>query len=222
MARAARSNTAPDRRPSRRWTSICGTDLQLTFEQALHGTSVEMKLSQADGGRQTVTVKVPPGVADGQTIRVRGKGHSQTDGRTGDVLITCRVGAHPWFRRDGADILLDVPLTIIEATLGARIDVPTIDGTTTVTIPPGTPSGTKLRLKGKGRRDEQHGHAGRSVPGRPDRAAEGADGRADPLARAAARRPAGHAARRTVVFLRPHRHDPGRINQPWRGSRCSH
>jgi DnaJ-class molecular chaperone len=68
----------------------------------------------------------------------------------GDVLITCRVGVHPYFRREEADIYLDVPLTITEATLGAKIDVPTLEGRTTVTVPPGTASGAKLRLKGKG------------------------------------------------------------------------
>jgi DnaJ-class molecular chaperone len=125
------------------------TDLRLTFEEALHGKEVDLKLSREDGSSQTLTVKIPPGVADGQTIRVRGKGAS-ADGSMGDVLITCRVGVHPYFRREEADIYLDVPLTITEATLGAKIDVPTLEGRTTVTVPPGTASGAKLRLKGKG------------------------------------------------------------------------
>jgi curved DNA-binding protein len=145
-------------RTARRPVSADGQDaeqaVELTFEQAIHGTQVELQLLKTDGAarsRETITVKIPPGVDDGQRIRVRGKGQSGTgSGRSGDLYIVCRVRPHPYFRREGANIVLDVPISITEAALGTRIDLPTIDGISTVTIPPGTASGTKLRLKGKG------------------------------------------------------------------------
>ena len=77
------------------------------------------------------------------------------------MLITVRISPHEYFHREGFDIYLDVPVTVAEATLGAKIDVPTLDGPTTVTVPPGTPSGAKLRLKDKGvlnPKAKQRGH----------------------------------------------------------------
>jgi DnaJ-class molecular chaperone len=96
-------------------------------------------------------VKIPPGVADGQRIRVRGKGHPGGPGSPpGDLYIVCQVQPHAYFRRIGDDLYLDLPLSIAEAALGTRIEIPTLDGKTVLTVPPGTPSGAKLRLKGKG------------------------------------------------------------------------
>jgi DnaJ-class molecular chaperone len=126
------------------------TDARVTFEQAIHGTTIELQLTEDTGRKQSLSVKIVPGVADGQIIRLKGKGSSDDRGRKGDVLITVRVGPHKYFRREGFDILLDVPVTVAEATLGAKVDVPTLEGPMTVTVPPGTPSGAKLRLKNKG------------------------------------------------------------------------
>ncbi len=126
------------------------SEVRIAFEQAIHGTTVELTLSGAPGGRQRLSVKIPAGVRDGQTIRVAGKGSATGDGRRGDVLITVHIAPHRYFRREGSDLLLDVPLTIAEATLGAKVDVPTLDGHSTVTVPAGTASGSKLRLKDKG------------------------------------------------------------------------
>lgn len=122
-------------------------EVSLTFEQAVHGTRLELALST--GG--TLSVKIPPGVSDGQRIRLRGKGQPGGPGaQPGDLYVVCKVQAHPYYRRIGNDIYLDMPLTVSEATLGAKIEVPTLEGKTVMTVPPGTPSGAKLRLRGKG------------------------------------------------------------------------
>ena len=98
-----------------------------------------------------ITVKIPPGVNEGQRIRLRGQGGAgATGGPAGDLYIVAHVSPHRYFRRDGRDIYLDLPLTITEAALGAKVDVPALDGWTTLTVPAGTASGTKLRLRGKG------------------------------------------------------------------------
>ncbi|MBN2560345.1 MAG: DnaJ domain-containing protein [Phycisphaerae bacterium] len=125
--------------------------VSLTFEQAIRGTTLELRLDIGRGRPQEISVRIPPGVRDGQRIRVRGKGRPATRRRAaGDLYVTCSVQPHPYLERRGDDIYLDVPITIAEAALGAKVDLPTIDGTRTVTIPPGTASGAKLRLAGLG------------------------------------------------------------------------
>ena len=122
--------------------------LNLDFLQAIRGTTVTLRLQGPDGS-ETITVKVPPGVHEGSKVRVRGKGGQGPGGR-GDLYIVCHAGDHPYFRREGQDIHVTVPVSIVEAALGAKVDVPTIDGMTTVTIPPGTGGSRRLRLKGRG------------------------------------------------------------------------
>lgn len=103
------------------------------------------------GSTQTIDVKIPAGIADGTKLRVRGSGSpSLGGGVSGDLILVVHVGTHPVFKRDGLDILLDVPLTIAEAALGATISIPTLTGRADVTIPPGASSGQKLRLRGQG------------------------------------------------------------------------
>lgn len=151
-----RTGTQARRRPAR------GRDIEhevtLTFEQAVWGTTMRLQLQQptAEGTMQTGTIdiKVPPGVAEGTRIRVRGKGEPGPGGRqSGDLYIVTHVKEHPHFKRDGKDIYLDVPITAAEAIRGAKITIPTIDGPTIVAIPAGTSSGQKLRLRGKGAPD---------------------------------------------------------------------
>jgi molecular chaperone DnaJ len=99
----------------------------------------------------SLKVKVPPGVATGQKLKVKGKGdESATGGSSGDLLVILSVEDHPIFRRRGADLLCDAPITYIEAVLGVDLRVPTLDGTTTIRVPPGTPSGRSFRLPGRG------------------------------------------------------------------------
>jgi len=94
---------------------------------------------------------VPEGVSDGQTLRLKGKGaHGQHGGPPGDALVEIKVRAHGQFKRQGDDILVEVPITIDEAVLGAKIEVPTVSGRVQLTIPKGTSSGKTFRLKGKG------------------------------------------------------------------------
>jgi DnaJ-class molecular chaperone len=122
----------------------------LTFDQAARGTTLPLQISR-DGKLETIDVKVPPGVKDGSRVRIRGKGQDAAGGESGDLYIVTRVQPHPYFRRDDVDILLDVPISVWEALLGTKVDVPTLDGQrVTMTIPPGTNSGAKLRIKGKG------------------------------------------------------------------------
>lgn len=121
--------------------------LDVPFLEAARGGEIHLTLP--DGAR--ITVRIPQGAHDGQTLRLRGKGGpGHGGGPAGDALITLSVRAHPVFRRDGDDIFLTVPITIDEAVLGAKITVPTIGGPVSLTIPEGTSSGRVLRLRGRG------------------------------------------------------------------------
>ncbi len=128
--------------------------VKLTFEQAMSGATVDITLTKrsvSNPKKEHLTVKIPPNVTDGQKIRIRGKGAPGINGGPpGDMYIVCKVQPHPYFKRDGKNVTLTVPVSVTEAMLGAKIDVPTLQGETTITIPPGTRSGAKLRLKGRG------------------------------------------------------------------------
>jgi molecular chaperone DnaJ len=100
---------------------------------------------------ETVEVRIPPGAQDGSRLRVAGKGNAGTMGApAGDLYITTHVEDHPMFQREGDNILLKVPVTVAEAGLGAKIEVPTIDGKTLLKIPPGTQNEQKFRLRERG------------------------------------------------------------------------
>lgn len=100
---------------------------------------------------ELISVRIPGGVNTGSRVRIPGKGNAgRGGGPSGDLFITIEVDPHPLFKREGANIYLKVPITVAEATLGAKIDVPTLYGKSTIKIPPGTKSGQKLRLKDKG------------------------------------------------------------------------
>jgi curved DNA-binding protein len=131
-------------------------DIEVPFQIAVEGGNHELQL-QRNGKPERLTVKIPAGVETGSVIRLAGQGEpGRNGGPTGDLLITIHAMPHPFFRREGNNLLLELPLTITEAGLGAKIDVPTLaEGTVTLTIPPGTSSGTKLRLRGKGALDRQ-------------------------------------------------------------------
>lgn len=119
----------------------------LPFRQAVEGATVQLSVE----GR-TMTVRIPAGVQDGQKIRLRGKGEpGRGGGEPGDLLVTVRVEPHPVFRIDGANLRLTLPVTFAEASLGATVEVPTLDGgTVKLKIPAGTPAGRTLRVKGRG------------------------------------------------------------------------
>ncbi len=112
-------------------------------------TGAKQRITLPDGG--TIDVALPPGVQDGQTIRLKGKGRPGLgQGAAGDALVEIGVRSHPMFRREGNDILIDLPISFDEAVLGAKVEAPTISGRVTITVPPGANTGQTLRLKGKG------------------------------------------------------------------------
>ena len=120
---------------------------QSDFDDIL-GDTVEL---QAASGKP-LKVRIPAGVADGQKIRLKGKGEPSPDGgEAGDLVLAVSVRPHPVFERDGLNLRVDVPVTFVEATLGATIEVPTLDGgPVKLKVAPGTPSGRVLRVKGRG------------------------------------------------------------------------
>jgi DnaJ-class molecular chaperone len=115
-------------------------DLEVEFVDAVRGGSQRMRTP--DG--RTIDLKIPPGTGDGRTLRIRGR----DDGA--DLIVRLRVRPHPAFRRDGDDVLLDLPVTLTEAVEGAKVTVPTVDGSVAMTVPRGASSGRMLRLRGKG------------------------------------------------------------------------
>ena len=113
---------------------------------------------------ETVEVRIPPGAQQGSRLRVPGKGNAGTFGApTGDLYITVRVEPHPFFRRDGDDIEISVPIRIDEAGLGTKIEVPTIDGRALLKIPQGTKNGQKFRLRDKGVLNARTGQRGAQI-----------------------------------------------------------
>lgn len=121
--------------------------ISVSFIDAVKGAT--RRISMPDGKK--LDVKIPPGIEDGQQIRLKGLGHPGGPGQpAGDALVEVAVTPHDHFRREGADIHLELPISLDEAVLGAKIAVPTIDGMVNMTIPKGTNSGRTLRLRGKG------------------------------------------------------------------------
>lgn len=136
-------------------------EIQIPFRVAVEGGSHELAY-EINGHRERKTVKIPAGVDHGTVVRIGGEGlPGSAGGPPGDILLKVKVAADPVFRRDGQNLLMDLPLTIMEAVLGAKVDVPTLnDGLVSLTVPRGTSSGMKLRLKGKGVPDRQTGQRG--------------------------------------------------------------
>ncbi|MCA9075374.1 MAG: DnaJ domain-containing protein [Planctomycetaceae bacterium] len=137
------------------------TTIVIPFQVAAQGGKHEITLHHGETSER-LDVKIPAGVRSGSVIRLTGKGHpGYAGGRDGDLLITVDVAPHPYFRREGNHVLLDLPLTVTEAALGTKVDVPIVDNSqVTMTIPPGTSSGSKLRLRGKGFPDPKSGSRG--------------------------------------------------------------
>ncbi len=125
--------------------------LSLSFAEAVHGTTTTVTVGRRSS-REQIKVRIPPGVTDGQRIRLRGKGGpGDAGGPRGDLYVIVRTGDHPLFGRDGDHLTLTVPVTFSEAALGARIEVPTFEGDpVTLRLPAGTPSGRTLRVRGAG------------------------------------------------------------------------
>ena len=122
----------------------------ISLEDAHRGTRMELQLQRPEGP-QTLEVTVPPGVAAGQKLRLRGQGGKGVHGGPdGDIYVHLELLPHPRYRVQGKDLVFDLALAPWEAALGAHVRVPTLDGDVVVTVPPGTHSGRKLRLRGRG------------------------------------------------------------------------
>lgn len=130
--------------------------LEIDLEEAILGA--KKRIAFSDG--RTINVTVPPGAVDGQTLRLKGQGVQGRGGATGDALIELAVRPHPVFRREGADLHMDLPISVPDAVLGARVDAPTPEGEVTLTVPKGSNTGKTLRLKGRGAVDGDTGRRG--------------------------------------------------------------
>jgi len=129
-------------------------NLEITFLEAVNGTKKRVQFPD----NETLDISVPSGVETGQTLRLKHKGGPGAGrGEAGDALIELRVQSHPLFGRDGDNITLEVPISLDEAILGARVEVPTIGGRVTVAVPKGASSGQVLRLRGKGIKNSRSG-----------------------------------------------------------------
>ena len=121
--------------------------LTVDFVEAANGAS--KRLSFPDG--KTLDVTVPPGTEGGQVLRLRGQGQPGVGGGSpGDALIEITVAPHPFFRRDGKNVVVELPVTLTEAVAGGKITVPTIDGPVSMSVPEDSNTGTRLRLRGRG------------------------------------------------------------------------
>ena len=125
------------------------TELTLTLEEAQRGGRRSVTL-QTSRGAKTLEVNVPAGIRDGAKLRLTGQGNSVPGGTPGDLFLRVRYLPHNTFKVDGDDLLCDLPLTPWEAVLGARVEVPTLEGAVEMQIPAGSSSGRKFRLRGKG------------------------------------------------------------------------
>lgn len=126
-------------------------EMTIPFNTAVNGGEASLAVQRASGKVETIAVKIPPGIDDGKTIRLRGQGEESPDGEApGDLLLTIHVAPHPYFERHGKRLDVAVPVTLAEAVQGAKIEVPTPQGTIKLTVPSDTSSGKKLRIKGHG------------------------------------------------------------------------
>jgi len=151
--RGGRGRHSAAQPPPRRGADV-DYHLTLEFMDAVRGTTANLRFqrpgtSAGGKGDETLRVKIPAGVREGSRIRLRGKGQDGPAGR-GDLYIVVHVREHPYFRREGNDVYLDLPVNIAEAVLGATVEVPTIDGMSALKIPPGTGGSKRLRLRGLG------------------------------------------------------------------------
>jgi curved DNA-binding protein len=139
-------------RAQRRRGPMRGRDIEqaitIPFESAVKGTTLQL---QAPGATAPVTVRIPPGAGEGSRVRIAGQGApSPNGGQSGDLILEIHVEPHSLFKRDGDDLELEVAITVSEAIKGARVKVPTFDGPVTIKVPPGSQTGQRLRVKGKG------------------------------------------------------------------------
>ncbi|MDA0661167.1 MAG: J domain-containing protein [Planctomycetota bacterium] len=147
---------SPESRAGQRASGRAATvehELEIPFSTAVNGGEVPVRISHDDGKVQTLQVKIPMGIDSGQKVRVRGQGAPGRNGKPSDLIFVIKIAPHPCFLRQGRDLVVRVPISIPEAILGAKVDVPTPTGVVTVSIPSHTSSGKRLRIKGHGVRN---------------------------------------------------------------------
>lgn len=142
-------------RTGRSWGPVPGADqeaeLELTIEEAYQGTRKSITLAGGDGARRSFDVTVPPGVTDGQRIRLAGQGGRGSGGaQSGDLYLTVRIAPHPRYRLDGRDLFAELRLSPWEAALGTSVPLDTPGGEVKVKVPTGTSCGRQIRLRGRG------------------------------------------------------------------------
>lgn len=148
----------PARGPVPRHGRDYETSARITLEDAHRGTTVHLDLNDGDGIK-TLEVTIPAGVTEGQKLRLRGKGgKGQNGGADGDIYLHISLAPHAVFRPDGHDLHFDLALAPWEAALGTELEVPTLEGTVILTVPAGTGSGRKLRLRERGLANSRGGH----------------------------------------------------------------
>jgi DnaJ-class molecular chaperone len=155
-------------------------ELLIGFDNAIRGGTHKFQIKRnghpgTPPRFETISVKVPAGVRDGGRLRVPGKGEAGPDGAKGDLYLRVKIKPHTYFRRDGDDLHVDVPVTVTEAALGAKIEVPTLNGKARLKVPAGTQGGAVLRLRKKGAPCPKGGgggdlyvHVQVAVPKKPD------------------------------------------------------
>lgn len=131
----------------RREPEVAEAAITIPFLTAVRGGETSIELQRDDGRSETKVIKLPAGLESGAKIRLKGQGDAS---QQVDLVITVTVEPHPYFSREGRNLTVEVPITTAEAILGAKVDVPTLDGLKTMSIPPGTSTGQKLRLRGQG------------------------------------------------------------------------
>jgi DnaJ-class molecular chaperone len=146
---AGAGRTRSRRRPPQQGADV-EAELEIPFAIAVVGGETHVTL-QRGGQAETLAIKIPAGIEDGKKMRLRGQGEPGiAGGPPGDVLLTIRVAPHPFFMRQGKNLLVKVAITLGEAVSGAKVDVPAPRGTLSLRVPPGSSSGAKLRAKGQG------------------------------------------------------------------------
>lgn len=142
-------------------------NLEITLDEAYHGAEKTLQVEVPEPSPQgfmvrvpkTIKLRVPKGATDGQRLRVSGKGGAGSHGgRAGDLYLNIRIAPHAWFKPDGHDLYLDLPLTPWEAALGATVEIPTMEGNVRLKVKAGSRSGQKMRLAGKGLPKPKDGH----------------------------------------------------------------
>jgi len=136
------------------------TKVTIPFVTSVQGGSVDIRVTRSNGTSETLSVKIPAGIEEGNKIRLSGQGDTAPNGKAGNLLITVHISEHPFFSRHGDTLYVRLPVTLQEAVFGAKVDVPTPRGSVSLKIPAGSTTGTKLRMKGCGIKKVKASEAG--------------------------------------------------------------